>query len=87
MNEPINERVEVLAHFTRVGPKAMPVRVKWNGRLYKVEKLGYYHRFRRGREMIHSFSVIAEAMYLKLELNADTMVWHLMEIYDAESPA
>jgi hypothetical protein len=89
MYEPINERVEVLAQYFKFGSqhKAMPVRVKWNGRLYKIEKIGYYHPERRGRIVVHVYSVATESVSLVLEFNSETLIWMLKEIYDPESTA
>jgi len=82
MLETINERVSVLAAYSRKTGKAMPIRVRWQGRDYPIRKLGYHHQARQGRVWVHVFSVSAEGIAFKLRHHPEDLSWILEEVSD-----
>jgi hypothetical protein len=44
-----------------------------NGREYEIKKLGYHHSYRRGRTLIHVFSVVSDTMFFRLELDTESL--------------
>lgn len=84
MNERIHQPVAILASFS-LGPhhsvKVVPHRMKWQGRTYKMDKMGLYHPERRGSKLFHIFSFSADNTAFRLELNPDTLEWTLVGVY------
>ncbi len=84
--EKIHEKVDVVAVYDTTRKSNMPIKpmkIKWRGRVYLINKFDYYNKVRAGRELLHIFSVANDTMFFKLELNADTLSWQLLETYDA----
>lgn len=59
-----------------------PKAVLWNGRVYKITKVGLHHTFREGRVLFHIFSVVTDTLFFRLKLNSETLGWQLEEISD-----
>jgi len=53
----------------------------WHGRTYHIKKIGLHHMYRQGRILIHVFSVTDGATFFRLEMNAVTLEWRLLETY------
>ena len=71
----INEKVEV-------GFNDFPRWVKWKGKIYKIDKLGLHHTYRKGVKLYHVFSVATETLFMRLILDTDTLVWRLDDIHN-----
>lgn len=82
MIEKINEKVTVLSLYDRDSKNIVPVKVKWQGKVYRITKLGFHHAVRVGRVLHHVFSVTAEAMFFRLNLDTETLSWTLEEVSD-----
>lgn len=65
-----------------VGMSTVPKWVKWNKRIYKIEKVGLHHTCREGRTLFHVFSVATATVFMKLVFDTETLKWKLEEIYD-----
>lgn len=59
-----------------------PRAVKWNGKIYNIEKIGLHHTFRKGRTLFHVFSVVSKTLFFRLVLNTDNLHWRLEQIAD-----
>jgi hypothetical protein len=84
MREEVDDQVSVLASFApgpgktvRVTPHAM----KWKGRRWKLETMGMYHPEKRGNKRMHIFSFSSGLTAFRLELDSETLEWHLKEVY------
>jgi hypothetical protein len=84
MREVINERVEVITVYNRI-KGAMPYRIRWQGRDYKVAKLAYYFRKRIGRVMIHVFHISTDNLDMCLEFDGENLHWMLREVTDGRT--
>jgi hypothetical protein len=82
MLEKIGEKVSVITVYDRTKGLNMPVKVKWQGRVYPITKLGYHHKFKAGRTLIHVFSVCNDDLAFRLEFDTDNLQWVLQEISD-----
>ncbi len=82
MHETINERVSVVTIYSRETGKAAPVSLRWQGRDYRIRKVGYHHQARQGRVWVHVFSVSTEAMAFKLRHHPEDLSWILEEVSD-----
>lgn len=82
MHQTIQERVDVVAVFPRISGRAVPRRIRWQGRDYDVTEIGMHHPQREGRVLHHIFSVTAGALFFRLNFDTDTLQWTVEEISD-----
>jgi hypothetical protein len=82
MTEPINEKVSVSMYYDRLQGTVMPYLMRWQGRLFKPNKLGYHHKTYEGRTLVHYFHVSNGSMAFRLKLNTDSLIWTLVEVSD-----
>jgi hypothetical protein len=85
MIEKINEQVDCICIYKRVGGSVMPYKIRWNGRIYKITKVGYHHKRRDGRYIYHIFSVATNTLFFKLKLDTETLHWYVEEVSDGSS--
>jgi len=85
MHEKINEKISVITKYDRMKGTVMPIKLRWQGRDYIIEKLAYYHRIREGRNIHHIFYVSDGNMDFKLRLDSETLHWTLEETTDGTS--
>ncbi len=81
------EKVSVLSVYNHQKGGFAPRKIRWKDRIYQITQVGYHHKVRLGRTMLHVFSVCNDAMAFKLHFNADTLEWVLEEVSDDESAA
>jgi len=62
-----------------------PVIIRWDGREYKITKIGLHHHYWSGRTLVHVFSVISDQTFFRLNFDTDSLLWHLEEVSDNES--
>lgn len=84
MQEKINEQVSVVTIFDRDKASIMPVKIKWQGKIYPINKLGYHHNYRQGRDVMHIFSVANNNLAFRLRLDSSNLRWILEEISDGQ---
>jgi len=53
----------------------------WQGKTYPILTQGFYHHYRKGRSLIHVFSVADRNLSFRLSLNSESLVWTLEEVY------
>jgi len=53
----------------------------WQGRSYSIIKQGFYHQYRKGKLLMHVFSVAGENLSFRLSLNSESLAWVLEEVY------
>lgn len=82
MQEKVFEKVSVVSIYDRVKGTVLPVKIRWLGREYIITKLGYYHKRKEGRVILHTFSVSTDSMFFKLTCNSETLHWTLEEVSD-----
>ena len=82
MHLKVDVPVAVVFEYEPRGAKISPLRLRWDGRVYSVTKVGLHHQFRIGRTLHHIFSVVCGDTFFRLNLNTDNLSWHLEEISD-----
>ena len=82
MLEKINERVDVITIYKKLGGQVLPYKVRWNGRDYLIKRLGYHHKVKEGRFVYHYFSVSTDTLAFKLRHDPETLQWILVEVSD-----
>lgn len=85
MIEYINEQIDCICVYKKSPSIVVPQKIKWNGRVYKITKLGYHHKRRDGRYIYHIFSVSTDTLAFKLKLDTETLRWWLEEVSDGSS--
>jgi len=83
MFEQVNDPVKVLAGFSsdKKGVQVTPYLVDWKDTRYRLDKIGLHHRAVRGDKNVHIFEFAAEAIKFKVELDTETLVWTLVEVF------
>jgi len=83
MSEIINEKVSVVSFYDRNTNRELPQEVIWQGRAYKIRQVAYHWPVRRGRRLLHIFSVVTENnTSFKLVYDTETLYWILEEVVD-----
>jgi hypothetical protein len=59
-----------------------PRRIFWDGRIFRIARVGLHHTFREGRTLFHIFSVVSSDLSFRLRLDTDSLFWTLEEISD-----
>lgn len=82
MLEKVCEPISVVCVYDRIGCKILPAKLKWNGKVYMITKLGFHHKTKQGQTIQHIFSVSTDSMFFRLRLDTDTLYWYLEEVSD-----
>ena len=79
------EKISVITIYDLDKGQVMPRKIRWSGREYTITKLGYYHRYRVGRSIMHIFHVTDGHLDFRLRLDAESLHWTLEEVTDGQS--
>lgn len=82
MRNKVNEKVDVITVYNKLGGKVTPYKIRWNGRDYITTKIGYHHKVRTGRQVFHIFHVCSDTLTFRLRHDPDTLFWLLEEVSD-----
>lgn len=82
MFEKLQEKISVITKYDEEKGICMPVKIRWRGRDYIMQKLAYYHKVRQGRTMQHIFHVTDGHLDFRLRMDGDLLSWTLEEITD-----
>lgn len=85
MIQKISVPVSVTLAFDHKKRKVFPKVVFWDGKLYRISKIGLHHTYLQGRTLFHVFSVESPELFFRLVLNTENLHWNLEEISDGES--
>lgn len=80
MTEVINELVSVDLVTNHLKKSVYPWIIHWQGRHYRITKVGLHHTVREGRVLFHLFSVTDGTTFFKLRFDTETLGWKLLEI-------
>jgi len=76
--------VSIYSFYNHKKGSFYPKLVFWEGRKYKTTKIGYHHKYKKGKALIHVFSILAGNIYFKLLHNTENLSWEVEEISDGE---
>jgi hypothetical protein len=82
MIETINEKVSVISIYDAQKHTSLPYLVKWQGKKYRIVKIGYHHRQRQGRIMKHIYSVSSTTLFFRLNFDSENLSWTLEQVSD-----
>ncbi len=80
MNEIINEKISVITIYDK--KNVLPFRIKWQGRVYDISKIGFHHKIKEGTRLFHIFSVTDGNLDFRLKFDTETLHWILEEVSD-----
>ncbi|KKS14592.1 MAG: hypothetical protein UU80_C0029G0009 [candidate division WWE3 bacterium GW2011_GWA1_41_8] len=82
MIERLKAPISIFSFYDHKRKLFTPLVVIWEGRKYKVSKIGYHHTYRSGRVLHHVFSVATKNLYFRLVCNTENFFWEVEEISD-----
>lgn len=82
MTQKISEPVSVKMVFDHLLGKAKPEQILWHNKIYPVTQVGLRHIVRDGRKLYHIFSLVSNAVFLRLSLDTEKLSWTLEEVSD-----
>ncbi len=82
MLEKIDIPVTVYLVFDSDKRSVEPRAVVWNGRTYKVNKIGLQHKYKQGTTLFHVFSVVSDNTFFRLIFNTENLQWKLNHVSD-----
>jgi hypothetical protein len=71
--ETINEKVAVITVYKPGLGQVIPYKIRWQGRVYRITKIGFHHKVREGRTLFHIFSVASDTLAFRLKHNTLTL--------------
>lgn len=85
MYEIVNQPIDMIAIFGKEFNDIKPFKFKWNNKDFIVTKIGYKHKVREGRKIVHVFSVTDGTNFFELRFDADDVAWKLGRTWDGEA--
>lgn len=85
MHEKVSAPVSVTLIYNHKLRKVAPKWVVWEGKHYRIKKVGLHHTYKSGTTLYHVFSVESETLFFRLVLDTLTLHWRLEEIADGET--
>jgi len=82
MMELVNQAVDVATVSKRGRGIVVPIRMRWNNKLYQVKEIGLSHQVREGRTLFHIFEGSDGHLSFRLKYNTDNLQWMLEAISD-----
>lgn len=77
--ENINEKASVIAVFGYGMEEGLrPVKFKWRGREFKVDKINYKWRRKEGRTTFEHFSLATDRGLYELSYNLEDLSWQVL---------
>ncbi len=86
MRESLDEPVSVVMYFDALRRHVQPYQLTWQGREYRLGKVDFWHKTRRGDSLTHHFSIgdLGGTVYFKLALDSSTLHWKIEEYMTAD---
>ena len=81
MREGLHEPVSVLSIYSKQHSIFKPAILSWNGLDYRLGKVDFYHKTKKGSTVLHHFSMTDKdkSLYVKLVFNSNNLRWTLEE--------
>ena len=85
MRPGLNEDVSVLSIYSKKHKVFKPAILTWDGIDYRLGKIDFYHKTKKGATTLHHFSLSDkdEGVYFKIQFNATNLNWTLQEYMTA----
>ncbi len=86
MRDSLNEPVSVVMYYSASNKHVQPYQLHWQGQIYKLGKVDFWHKTKAGDVLIHHFSIgdVGSTAYFKLALDTASLHWTLEEYMTAD---
>lgn len=75
INLHLHEKASFITVYDATKGSTVPWRIRWNGRVYSVTEVGFYHTHAESSTLYHIFSVVAGSLYFRLTFNTVSLLW------------
>lgn len=84
MKQRIDEEVSVVMYYSASLHQAVPFRLHWQGRDYRLSAVDYHHSYMEGRERQHIYELVnqEQTLWFRLRLDSSNLHWTLEAIHD-----
>lgn len=82
MLERIDQKVDVVTISKQGQGIVVPIRLKWNQKIFTIRKIGLRHPVREGKTLYHIFTCTDGTMDFRLKYNTENLQWNLEEVSD-----
>ena len=79
MYERVNDKIEVLVHFTI--DKPIPLAIIWKKRKFKITQINFVHISHEGKAKIMEFALSSNKEAFNVKFNLEEFNWTLCEIF------
>lgn len=79
MYERVNDKIEVLVHFTLEKP--IPLALIWKGRRFKIQDINFVHVSHEGKAKIMEFALSSPKEAFNVKFNLEECSWTLCEVF------
>lgn len=79
----MSESISVSLVYDGKSQKSTPRSIIWKNRIYRINKLGFHHAYRKGENLYHVFSAVSGTLFFKLVLDTTNLHWTLEETRDS----
>ncbi|MEN9389472.1 MAG: hypothetical protein RLY61_556 [Candidatus Parcubacteria bacterium] len=79
MYERVNDKIEVLVHFTLEKP--IPLALIWKGRKFKIQDINFVHVSHEGKAKIMEFALSSPKEAFNVKFNLEECSWTLCEVF------
>jgi hypothetical protein len=81
----IKAPITVISVYNHKNKVFYPAKIFWEGRGQKISKIGYHHSYYTGKNLVHTYSVLSQNQYFKINFNTKNLSWEVEEINDGIS--
>lgn len=85
MYETINEPIDMIAIFGKGYQDIKPYKFRWGAKEFVVTKIGYMHKVKDGKKVIHIFSATDGTNFFELRFDAEDVSWLLGRTWDGNA--
>lgn len=79
----MSDSISISLVYDSTKKKSFPRSIIWKNRIYRVQKVGLHHTFKKGETLYHVFTAISGTLFFKLVLDTTNLHWSLEEIHDS----
>ncbi len=79
MYEKVDDKIEVLVHFTLEKP--LPLALIWKGKKFKVQNVNFVHISHEGKAKVMEFALSSSKEAFNVKFNLEECSWTLCEVF------
>ena len=78
----VNESVDVISFYDKIKRTFLPLRIKWQNRVYKLQKVSHPYTLVEKGDNIWIFNMMSKTTQFILNFNPRTLQWILKGVHD-----